>query len=82
VDALCTPQPLATLCERLKLTGAYMSIPKKTYILATNWEGSPAHEFYARIKDNKSWTALEVHCGHEVMLDAPERLAEILLNAM
>jgi pimeloyl-ACP methyl ester carboxylesterase len=80
VDALCTPQPLATGIERLKLTRAYMNIAKKTFVLATNWKGSLTRE-YARIKGDKSWTVIEVPYGHDVMLDAPERLAEILLNA-
>lgn len=80
VDALCTPQPIATWIERLKLTGAHMSIAKKVYVLATGWKNTS--RFHARVKDNPAWSTFEVPCGHDVMLDAPERLAEILLNAM
>lgn len=79
VDALCTPQPLATCVERIELTGRYMSIAKKTFVVATNWRGFLAGE-YARVKEDKMWTTFEVNCGHDVMLDAPERLADILLS--
>jgi pimeloyl-ACP methyl ester carboxylesterase len=82
VDALCTPQPFATFCERLKLTGAYLSIPKKTYILATDWAGTHHHGMYARAKADKTWSTFEVPSGHDVMLDAPERLADILVRVM
>ena len=81
VDALCTPQPFATLTERLKLSGAYMNIAKKTYILATRWGANPPSlkDAYASVKDDKSWKGFEVPYGHEVMLDAPEHLAEMLI---
>ena len=80
VDRLCTPQPLATFCERLKLTGAHLRIPKKIYILATQWDG-PNQPVFVRIKDDRDWSTVEMPCGHDVMLDAPDLLAEILLNA-
>jgi len=82
VDALCTPQPIATFTERLRLTGAHMRIPKKTYIVATGWQNPAVSRFYGRVKDEPSWSTFEVACGHDVMLDAPQRLAGILLEAM
>jgi pimeloyl-ACP methyl ester carboxylesterase len=82
VDALCTPQPLATFTERLSLTGAYMTIPKKTYILATAWNGQPDPSKYEWTRYDDSWTFREIACGHDVMLDAPEQLAEMLIEAM
>lgn len=80
VDALCTPQPFATFCERLKLSGAHLRIPRKTYILATNWESTRHHWMYQRIKNDASWSTFEIPCGHDLMLDEPERVAEILLD--
>lgn len=86
VDALCTPQPWATLCERLKLTGAYKTVPKKMYIRATASGAPMPYEMYLRVKDeiaqDRTWSYVEIACGHDVMLDAPERLAEALLAAM
>jgi hypothetical protein len=37
---------------------------------------------YNVAKEDKNWTALEVPYGHDLMLDAPELVAEILLSAM
>ena len=80
VDALCTPQPLATMSERIKLTGAYMSIPKKTYIFATGWN-TQLRGAYDRVRALTGWTAHEVAVGHHVMLDAPDKLMELLIAA-
>jgi pimeloyl-ACP methyl ester carboxylesterase len=83
VNALCTPQPFATFTERLRLRGAYMDIARKTFVVATRWKHSSVLEpVYERLRTDRAWTTFEVACGHDVMLDAPERLAEILLDAM
>jgi pimeloyl-ACP methyl ester carboxylesterase len=80
VDRLCTPQPFATLCERLELNGAYLNVRKKTYVRATNWGGTHPLGSYLRVKDDRSWSVIELPCGHDIMLDAPQRLAKILLE--
>jgi len=82
VDALCTSHPFDTLCERVELTGAYRTIPKKVFVRATNWEGTHPQGSYERVRNDQDWITVEVPCGHDVMLDAPARLAEILLEAM
>jgi len=82
VDSLCMPQPLTTFCERIRITGACANIAKKAYVLATAWEASPNRPTYERVKKLKDWSTYEVNCGHDVMIEAPERLAEILLEMM
>ncbi len=78
VDAMCTKQPYATLTQGLKLTGAYERIARKAYVLATGWDNRSFSGFAAKLKDDPDWCYHEVACGHDVMLDAPERLAGIL----
>jgi pimeloyl-ACP methyl ester carboxylesterase len=78
VDAKCSPQPLATFCERIKLTGATSRAAKKTYILATGWQGSPFTRFYEACAADPQWSTRTVDAGHDVMIDAPDRLAEML----
>ena len=78
VDNLCTRQPFATLTQGLKLTGARERIAKKAYVLATGWDNPSFSGFAAKLRDDPDWRYYEVSCGHDVMLDAPERLAEIL----
>ncbi len=77
VDALALPQPIGTMIEKLKLTGARDRIGKKTYIRAT---GYPNVSFEAAHKRAKAegWRTYELPCGHNVMVDEPARLAEIL----
>jgi pimeloyl-ACP methyl ester carboxylesterase len=78
VDGLCTKQPYATLTEGLRLTGARDRVVKKAYVLAAGWEATPFPVFAEKVKDDPEWAYYEVQCGHDVMLDDPERLAEIL----
>jgi hypothetical protein len=61
------------------LTGAIERIQNVTYILATDWEHSPFPQFYEKAKV-KGWKTLTMLCGHDVMLDKPEELSEVLLT--
>lgn len=84
VDALCTPHPFLTYTERIQLTGAYMSIAKKTFVEATDWEWSGARDLSAasKARAGADWTKLEVSAGHDLMLDAPEEVARMLVGAI
>ena len=74
-----TPQSLATFQQPLQLTGAIERIKSITYILATGWEHSPFPQFYEKAKA-KGWATLTMDCGHDVMLDKPEELLQVLLS--
>ena len=63
--------------QPLALTGARERIAKKTYIRATTYP-SPVVRFRLATARARGWRTYEVPCGHDVMLDMPERLAEIL----
>ncbi len=80
VDAQCTPQPIQCFLQKLTLTGARERIANKAYIRAA---GYPNPYFDAGLASAraKHWRTYEVPCGHDVMLDMPERLAEILQEA-
>jgi len=80
VDSLATPQPIATFTEKLKLTGARERIAKKTYIRASGYPNVSFEKALARVKADPSWRTYEVPCGHDVMIDDPDRLTEILLE--
>ena len=83
VDALATPHPLGAFTERLKLTGKHRSIRKHVYVHSTVLpRESPFKPFYERVKDDPAWTAHTLACGHDAMLDMPERVAEILEAAI
>jgi pimeloyl-ACP methyl ester carboxylesterase len=86
VDRLCTPHPFASLTEKLSLTGAYRTIARKRFVLATGWDGTHPRQVYEAMKAemaaDPSWSVVKVGCGHEVMLDEPARLARILLDML
>jgi len=79
VDAQCTPQSLATFQQRLALRNTFPP-HKVTHVLATGYEHSPFPPFHA-IAKAKGWKTLSVSCGHDVMLDRPDELVTILLDA-
>jgi pimeloyl-ACP methyl ester carboxylesterase len=79
VDRQCTPQPLATFQQKLRLSGGLARIACNHFILASGWEGTPFTSSYDRAKA-RGWTTSEIACGHDVMLDDPEALVSELLN--
>jgi hypothetical protein len=82
VNAQCTPQSLASLEEPIKLRGGLARIQDVTHILATGWGGSgssPIPASHERAK-MKGWRTRTMACGHEVMLDLPKELTDLLLE--
>lgn len=78
VDRQCTPQPLATFQQKLRLNGGLSTITRNHYIFASGWEGTPFAASYGRAQ-TRGWTTAEIACGHDVMLDEPEALVAELL---
>ncbi len=79
VAALATPQPTGTFTERLAVTGAYLKVPRKTYIVATGWNGFGS--VADPLRRDPAWTVQELPCGHDVPLLMPEELAALLRAA-
>jgi pimeloyl-ACP methyl ester carboxylesterase len=79
VDAMCVKQPLATFEQKLVLSGR--QVPKRVYILAAGYEPSPFQQFGARFKDDRGWQFVSIACGHDVMVDRPQELADVLIAA-
>ena len=80
VDAKCTPQPLAAVVEKIPAASAYQKIARKTYIRATGTRSPVFDETLAKMKTMPGWKTYEVASGHDVMVDQPGRLVEILLE--
>ena len=75
-----TAQPIGVAFTPIRLTGARERIAKKTYVRALGYDMAAFDRFYARRKADASWRTFEVDCGHEVMIDLPDRCSEILLE--
>ena len=81
VDSKCTPQPIATFTETIKVTGAVQAIPRKIFIRAASYVNPGFDKALARVKADPSWQTHMAPCGHDVMVDAPDWLAKVLLDA-
>jgi pimeloyl-ACP methyl ester carboxylesterase len=79
VDRQCTPQPLATFRQRLRVDNTFPA-SKVTHILATGYAHSPFPPFH-EIAKSKGWKTLTIDCGHDVMLDRPAELTAMLREA-
>jgi pimeloyl-ACP methyl ester carboxylesterase len=80
VDAMCTPHPVATLTDKITVSGARDRIAKKTYIRAKGYPSVPFDGAQEKLKADAQWRVYELPCGHDAMVDMPDRLAEILVE--
>jgi pimeloyl-ACP methyl ester carboxylesterase len=81
VDSLCVPQPIGTFTSPIALSGAREAIARKTYIRARGYANPAFDRALASVQADRSWRCHEVACGHDVMIDRPDRLSELLLAA-
>lgn len=81
VDANCRPQPVATLTEPVRLTGARDRIARKAYVRATGFPFAPFDGFAETTRADQDWVSIELPCGHDLMIDMPEAVADLLLQA-
>jgi pimeloyl-ACP methyl ester carboxylesterase len=81
VDRLCVGQPIGTFTDKITLTGARDRIARKSYIRAKSYANPGFDRAYDALKSDPSWRTYDVTCGHDVMVDARDRLTEILLEA-
>ena len=79
VNQLCVNHPIGTFEQRASLSGGIDKLSgRKIYISASEFVDGPFGQFYTAFTHDPSWTTYSVTSGHDVMIDAPERLAEIL----
>lgn len=81
IDSKLTPQPNSIAFNRVKLTGKRDQIAKKTYIRAPKYPQASFDKAYESCKADKSWqTHIVENSGHDVMVDQPEWLADLLIK--
>jgi pimeloyl-ACP methyl ester carboxylesterase len=81
-DQMCVKHPLGCLEQKIALTGALARVRKHTFVLATNW--GPPQPFVAiaeRLKKDQRWKVVSLPCGHDLMLDMPKEIADLLIAA-
>jgi pimeloyl-ACP methyl ester carboxylesterase len=80
-NARLTPQPVETFREKLKVTDAVDRIPKRTFVQATVGETPFFAAAFERAKASRGWKTVQVNCRHDVMVDQPDQMTKILLDA-
>ena len=73
-----TLQPLGVTFQPIHLTGVRDSVPVKAYIRAGKDTNTAFDSFYSQYSNDPAWRTWKLNCGHHVMLDLPEGLADIL----
>ena len=71
------PHPTQCFLQRLTLTRARERVRNKAFIRATGYPSEPFDQGLASARA-EGWRVYEIACGHDIMLDMPERLAELL----
>ncbi|WP_040853861.1 alpha/beta fold hydrolase [Phyllobacterium sp. YR531] len=79
LDARCRPHPMGTFLQAIDLSGRWREVPRKVYVGAHGWEGSPFLELYERLSIDPEWETFSLNCGHNIARLQPEALAGILL---
>lgn len=81
VDAKCTPQPFRTFQQGLPSVAAHERVPRKVYVRATGMP-APVYDRTAEARRVRpGWTVEELPFGHDLMVDAPRQVTDILLRS-
>ncbi|MDH3241866.1 MAG: alpha/beta fold hydrolase [Alphaproteobacteria bacterium] len=78
VDGLLTPHPVGVALGPIRLSGARERIAHKTYIRTPAYPSARFDADAAKVRARPGWDFIELACGHDVMVDMPDRLADIL----
>lgn len=70
--------PMATFMQSLHLNGNYKQVSSRIFIYASGWEATPFKKQFNALKDNPEWHIKTIHCGHNIMKEAPDQLATML----
>jgi hypothetical protein len=61
------------------LEGGLEHLPnKRVFIWAGGYPESPFKPFYDTFHKDKNWKTYKIECGHDIMVDKPQELVEIL----
>jgi pimeloyl-ACP methyl ester carboxylesterase len=81
VKSKLTDQPNGVATQPIKLTGKRDAIAKKTYIRAPKYPQAAFDKALADCKADKTWTTfVNENTGHDIMVDQPEWLADVILQ--
>ncbi len=80
MDQKCTNHPLASFTEPVALTGRHLEVPHRVYVLAAGFDHPGTRAAYESVKAKAGWKSEVVDGGHDLMLDNPDAVVDILLG--
>jgi pimeloyl-ACP methyl ester carboxylesterase len=81
IDSKLTQQPNGPAMQTIRLTGKRDAIAKKTYIRAPQYPQAAFDRALAECKADPTWqTFINPDTGHDVMIDQPQWLADVILK--
>lgn len=78
LKSLCTPHPVGCFLRGVTLTGRESEVANKHFILAALNQPSAFWAEYEKVRNRPGWTAAKVDAWHDVMVEAPQWLAQHL----
>ena len=81
VNAQCTLQPRQTFRDKAGPTTVRDAVMRKYYVRATKWPSQMMDHFAEYCRTHPGWQVVEMAHGHDLMLDAPQEVANLLLTA-
>jgi hypothetical protein len=76
----CTNHPLASFTEPLALTGRHLRVPRRVYVLAAGFDHPGTKAAYEAVKSEDGWISEVMQGGHDLMIDNPDGVVEVLLG--
>ena len=81
IDSKLSLQPNSIVRDAIKLTGAMQKVVKKTFIRAPKYPQAMFDRALSECKADPSWTTyVTENSHHDIMIDQPEWLADVLLK--
>ncbi|MGI9049679.1 MAG: alpha/beta fold hydrolase [Rubrobacteraceae bacterium] len=81
-DSRATSHPLASLLQRIHLTGNLDRFRRRDYVYLSDWpEKSPFAQVYELLRQDPAWNVHILPTRHNFMAEASEEVFEILLRA-
>jgi pimeloyl-ACP methyl ester carboxylesterase len=79
LNELSVPQPLATFSQKLHLSGNYLEVEKKAYVIASGYSPSVFTTFADEAR-GLGWPVDDLPTHHFVMLSMPRETATVLMR--
>lgn len=75
-----SPHPLPSLLQPISLTGRYLDVARKAYVLATRKISHRFQDYYDWAKQQPGWTVHTIASHHYPMATMPEATAALLMQ--